>query len=221
MSSLRWAVKAGLTTNCENRHRCNCRTCSRYRRRNSHSNCILIESTSGFAMRCTATTNCVNASRLRCRKYWLHRIRCARNLPFALTDYYDVLSRNAFGNYRDLIEEVTLHPAMGVYLSMLGNEKPNPALNIRPDENYARELMQLFSIGLVELNTDGTTRLDTTGQPIPTYDQASSKAFAHVFTGWTYAGAANFQSARPTQCKPDSANAAVSVFSRRRRENAA
>ena len=74
--------------------------------------------------------------------------------PFAVADFYDVLAENAFGNYRDLIEEVTLHPAMGVYLSMLGNEKPNPALNIRPDENYARELMQLFSIGLVELNID-------------------------------------------------------------------
>lgn len=120
------------------------------------------------------------------------------NLPFALTDYYDILSRNAFANYRDLIEEVTLHPAMGVYLSMLGNEKPNPALNIRPDENYARELMQLFSIGLVELNTDGTPRLDTAGQPIPTYDQAIIEGLAHVFTGWTYAGAPNFQSARPT-----------------------
>lgn len=120
------------------------------------------------------------------------------NLPFALTDYYDILSRNAFGNYRDLIEEVTLHPAMGVYLSMLGNEKPNPTLNIRPDENYARELMQLFSIGLVELNTDGTTRLDTAGQPIATYDQAIIEGFAHVFTGWTYAGAPAFQSARPT-----------------------
>ena len=60
------------------------------------------------------------------------------NYPYALTSYYDVLLLNAFGNYRDLIEDVTLHPAMGIYLSMLGNEKPNPALNIRPDENYAR-----------------------------------------------------------------------------------
>ncbi len=112
--------------------------------------------------------------------------------PFAVADYYDVLARSAFGNYRDLIEEVTLHPAMGVYLSMLGNRAPNPALNIRPDENYARELMQLFSIGLVELNIDGTERLDADNQPIPTYDQAIIEGFAHVFTGWTWRGSAYF-----------------------------
>lgn len=116
--------------------------------------------------------------------------------PFAVADFYDVLARNAFGNYRDLIEEVTLHPAMGVYLSMLGNEKPNPALNIRPDENYARELMQLFSIGLVELNMDGTEKLDGNNQPIPTYDQEIIEGFAHVFTGWTWLGSPNFGSGR-------------------------
>ena len=83
--------------------------------------------------------------------------------PFALADYYDVLARNAFGNFRQLMEHVTLHPAMGVYLSMLGNRKPDPALNIRPDENYARELMQLFTIGLVQLNPDGTIQTDGLG----------------------------------------------------------
>ena len=119
------------------------------------------------------------------------------NLPYAVADYYDVLARNAFGNYRELLEEVTLHPAMGVYLSMLGNEKPDPALNIRPDENYAREVMQLFSIGLVELNIDGTEKLDMQGQPIPTYDQAIIEGFAHVYTGWTFAGAPSFRQARP------------------------
>ena len=106
------------------------------------------------------------------------------NQPYSLASYYDMLAENAFGNYRDLIEDVTLHPAMGVYLSMLGNEKPNPTLNIRPDENYARELMQLFSIGLVELNIDGSEKLDQ-GQPIPTYDQEIIEGFAHVYTGWT------------------------------------
>ena len=119
--------------------------------------------------------------------------------PYALADYYDVLARNAFGNYRTLLEEVTLHPAMGVYLSMLGNEKPNPTLNIRPDENYARELMQLFSIGLVELNLDGTEKLDNSGQPIPTYNQAIIEGFAHVYTGWTWAGSPNFEQARGTR----------------------
>jgi len=120
------------------------------------------------------------------------------NAPFALADYYDALARNAFGNYRDLIAEVTLHPAMGVYLSMLGNEKPNAALNIRPDENYARELMQLFSIGLVELNTDGSNKLDGQGRTIPTYDQEIIEAFAHVFTGWTWANSPSFEEARGT-----------------------
>ncbi|MGI9248525.1 MAG: DUF1800 domain-containing protein, partial [Woeseiaceae bacterium] len=114
------------------------------------------------------------------------------NLPFAVADYYDVLAENAFGNYRELLEEVTLHPAMGVYLSMLGNEKPDPDLNIRPDENYAREVMQLFSIGLVELNIDGTEKLDAEGQPIPTYNQEIIEGFAHVYTGWTFAGAPTF-----------------------------
>jgi uncharacterized protein (DUF1800 family) len=114
------------------------------------------------------------------------------NLPFAVADYYDVLAENAFGNYRDLLEEITLHPAMGVYLSMLGNEKPDPVLNIRPDENYAREVMQLFSIGLVELNIDGSEKLDTQGQPIPTYNQEIIEGFAHVYTGWTFAGARTF-----------------------------
>ncbi len=117
---------------------------------------------------------------------------------YALADYYDVLAENAFGNYRELIEAVTLHPAMGVYLSMLGNEKPDPARNIRPDENYARELMQLFSIGLVELNPDGSVRLDARGRPIPTYDQSIIEGFAHVFTGWTWAGAPGFRQAFPT-----------------------
>ena len=118
-------------------------------------------------------------------------------LPYALASYYDLLARNAFGNYRDLLEEVTLHPAMGVYLSMLGNEKPDAALNIRPDENYARELMQLFSIGLVQLNPDGSQVLDDQGIPEPTYNQAIIEGFAHVYTGWHFAGAARFEEAAP------------------------
>ena len=115
--------------------------------------------------------------------------------PYSLASFYDELVLNAFGNYRDLMEVVTLHPAMGVYLSMLGNEKPNPTLNIRPDENYARELMQLFSIGLVQLNLDGSAQTDPQGIPLPTYDQAIIEGFAHVFTGWNYAGAPSFPQA--------------------------
>lgn len=109
------------------------------------------------------------------------------NLPFATASFHDLLARNAFGNYRQLLEEITLHPAMGVYLSMLGNQRAVTGTNLRPDENYAREMMQLFSIGLVELNTDGTQRLDASGQPIPTYNQDIIEGFARVFTGWKWA----------------------------------
>lgn len=118
--------------------------------------------------------------------------------PFAVADYYDMLARNAFGDFRQLVEQVTLHPAMGVYLSMLGNQRPDTALNIRPDENYARELMQLFTVGLVELNLDGSIRRDAQSQPIPTYDQTTIEGFAHVFTGWNWAGGENFRRARAT-----------------------
>ena len=121
-----------------------------------------------------------------------------QNMPHALADYYDLLARDAFGDFRKLMEDVTLHPAMGVYLNMLGNQKPDAARNIRPDENYARELMQLFTIGLVELNVDGTVRKDAQGQPIPTYDQSVIEGFANVCTGWNYAGAPSFAQARRT-----------------------
>jgi uncharacterized protein (DUF1800 family) len=118
--------------------------------------------------------------------------------PWGSASYYDLLAQNAFGNFRELVERVTLHPAMGVYLSMLGNQKPDAARNIRPDENYARELMQLFTIGLVELNPDGSVRTNAAGQPIPTYDQEIVQGFAHVYTGWTYSGAPSFDTAFPT-----------------------
>jgi uncharacterized protein (DUF1800 family) len=118
------------------------------------------------------------------------------NYPYGVADYYDMLARDAFGNFRTLIQDVTLHPSMGVYLSMLGNRRPNVTQNIRPDENYARELMQLFTVGLVQLNLDGSIRRDAQQQPLPTYDQATIEGFAHVFTGWNWAGAATFGTAR-------------------------
>ena len=104
---------------------------------------------------------------------------------WALANYNDTLATHAFGNYRDLLEAVTLHPAMGRFLSMLGNRKRDETLNIRPDENYAREVLQLFSIGLVQLNPDGTVHLEG-GEPVPTYDQNVVRGFAHVFTGWNF-----------------------------------
>jgi len=105
-------------------------------------------------------------------------IRAHGNLTAA---YYDILVDNAFGNFRNLLEDVTLSPAMGVYLSMLGNERPDAVSGRRADENYARELMQLFSIGLVELNIDGTERAGTV-----TYSQPDVENLARVFTGWSW-----------------------------------
>jgi len=100
-----------------------------------------------------------------------------------LSNYYDMLYTGAFGNYRDLLFNVTMHPAMGYYLSHLNNPKANLLLNIHPDENYAREVMQLFSIGLYELNIDGTRKINN-GAFIPTYDNDDIKEFAKVFTGF-------------------------------------
>lgn len=102
--------------------------------------------------------------------------------------YYDLLLKNAFGNYRQLLEQVTLHPAMGTYLSHLNNPKTDTVKNVNPDENYARELMQLFTIGLYELNQDGSYKLDAAQKKIPTYSQKEIKEFAKIFTGLGLSG---------------------------------
>ncbi len=107
---------------------------------------------------------------------------------YAMASYMDMLNRNAFGNYRQLLEEVTLHPAMGYYLNMIGSKKEDPARGTHPNENYAREVMQLFSIGLYRLNPDGSRILDGAGAPVPTYDEAAVKGLAAAFTGWSFAG---------------------------------
>jgi len=106
--------------------------------------------------------------------------------PFCLASYYDVLLRDAFGNFRQLLEDVTLHPAMGVYLDMRGNKKADPVKGTGPNENYAREINQLFSIGLQQLHPDGTIKLNQYGLPIATYDQNVVMGFARVFTGWNW-----------------------------------
>ncbi|MFL6260007.1 MAG: DUF1800 family protein [Thermoanaerobaculia bacterium] len=111
-----------------------------------------------------------------------------RNNPEALASYLDLLAGNSFGNFRDLLEGVTLSPAMGIYLDMAGSSKSILERGVNPNENYAREILQLFSIGLYELHPDGSLRLDSTNQPIPTYDQDVVKAFARAFTGWTLGG---------------------------------
>jgi len=105
-------------------------------------------------------------------------------------DYYDMLSKNAFGNFRTLLEDVTLHPAMGQYLSALGNAKENEKIGRIPDQNFAREIMQLFTIGLVKLNIDGTPKL-VDGKPVYTYTQADIDGLSRVFTGWGWYGADN------------------------------
>jgi uncharacterized protein (DUF1800 family) len=107
---------------------------------------------------------------------------------YALASYMDMLNRNAFGNYRQLLEEVALHPAMGYYLNMIGSKKADPARGTHPNENFAREVMQLFSIGLYRLNPDGTRVLDGQGQPVPAYDESAVKGLAAAFTGWNFAG---------------------------------
>lgn len=105
--------------------------------------------------------------------------------PFGIASYMDMLNANAFGNYRTLLRLVTLHPTMGYYLNMIGSEKENTAKGIRPNENYAREVLQLFSIGLVRLEIDGTVIRDANNAPVPTYDEDVVKGFAKAFTGWS------------------------------------
>ena len=100
--------------------------------------------------------------------------------------YVRMLQQDAFGTYGTLLKDVTLSPSMGYYLDMVNNDKANPGNGTLPNENYAREIMQLFSIGLNRLNADGTTQTDASGNLIPTYTQDTIQNMAAVFTGWTY-----------------------------------
>jgi len=104
------------------------------------------------------------------------------------TKILDVLQEGAFGNFRDVLEEVTYHPFMARWLTYLNSEKADPITGSMPDENYAREIMQLFTIGLVELNIDGSQRLDENGQAIETYTQDDITELAKVFTGLKLGG---------------------------------
>ncbi len=117
------------------------------------------------------------------------------NRAYANAHYYDMLYLGAFGNFHDLLYNITLHPCMGIYLSHLQNEKPDIIQGTSPDENYAREIMQLFSIGLFELNTDGTHKLDSNGNLIPTYNNDDIEELAKVFTG--LAGSERLNGAMP------------------------
>ena len=106
-------------------------------------------------------------------------------LPYGMGDYQQMLRDNAFANFRTLLEKVTLHPAMGRFLDMANNQKTT-STGISPNENYGREVLQLFSNGLYLLNDDGTEKKGPDGKPIETYTQDEIKGFAKVFTGWTY-----------------------------------
>jgi uncharacterized protein (DUF1800 family) len=106
------------------------------------------------------------------------------NDPTGYTNYIRALENDALGNYFDVMKDVTLTPAMGHYLDMVNNDKPGTGQHA--NENYARELMQLFTLGLSQLNPDGTPQLDGTGNPIPTYTQDDVMALGRSFTGWTY-----------------------------------
>jgi uncharacterized protein (DUF1800 family) len=111
---------------------------------------------------------------------------CGADHSRGLASYYDVLAHHAFGSYRALLGKVSSHPVMGCYLSSLRNQKEDASTGRVPDENYAREVMQLFSIGLYELNTDGSPRTDAQGQPIETYRASDVAGLAKVFTGFSF-----------------------------------
>lgn len=106
----------------------------------------------------------------------------------AVASYTDMLNRNAFGSYRSLLQDAALHPAMGDYLSHLKNRKEDTRIGRVPDQNFAREVMQLFSIGLVRLRPDGSPRLDVDGKVIETYTQSDIIGLSRVFTGWSWGG---------------------------------
>jgi uncharacterized protein (DUF1800 family) len=108
--------------------------------------------------------------------------------PRGVAGYMDMLGRNAFGNFRTLLQDVSMHPMMGLYLTHLRNRKADVATGRVPDENYAREVMQLFTIGLHQLNLDGTPKLDSRGEPLPTYTIDDVVGLSKVFTGFSWAG---------------------------------
>jgi len=118
-----------------------------------------------------------------------------RGRPDVQANWYDMLVKHGGeGNFRDILQDVTYSPAMGLYLSHIKNRKSDPALGRFPDENYAREVMQLFSIGLWMLNEDGSQQLDEFGEPIPSYDNSHITELAKVFTGFAWGGPNNLLS---------------------------
>ena len=120
---------------------------------------------------------------------------------YQIASYWDMLSNNAFGNFRTLLGDVTLNPAMGTFLNTAGNTKEVPATGKVPDENYGREVMQLFTIGLYELNPDGTEKLDASGKRIETYSLSEVTNIARVFTGYNVDNSKNVVTTLPSGAK--------------------
>ena len=115
-------------------------------------------------------------------------ISLGSNKSQMVASYLDMLNKDAFGSYRTLLQDVAMHPAMGVFLSSMSNRREDPTIGRIPDQNFAREVMQLFSIGLVQLNLDGTPKLDSHGQPTYTYGASDIDGLSRVFTGFAWAG---------------------------------
>ena len=103
-----------------------------------------------------------------------------------IANYQRVLLNDAFASYRTLLKDVSLSPAMGNYLDMANNARANLAAGTSPNENYGREILQLFSVGVIKLNPDGSSVLDASGKPAATYSQDTIEGFSRAFTGWTY-----------------------------------
>jgi uncharacterized protein (DUF1800 family) len=118
---------------------------------------------------------------------------------YAAAAWWDMLVSNAFGNYRKLLEDVTLNPAMGSYLNTKGNLKENTATGRAPDENYGREVMQLFSVGLYQLNDDGSEKRDASGNRLESYTQSDITNIARIFTGWDFDQTQNVNTVEPVK----------------------
>lgn len=129
--------------------------------------------------------------------------------PSSMVPYLNLLVDGALGNFRDLLEKVTLNPAMGQYLDMVNSDPASSNGAVKPNENYAREILQLFSIGLSQLNPDGSLKLDSQGLPIQNYSQDTIEAFARAFTGWTYA---TFQGSKSLRHNPQNFQSPMEVY---------
>ena len=129
--------------------------------------------------------------------------------PSSLAPFLNILVDGAFGNFRELLEAITVNPAMGQYLDMVNSVAATPNSTARPNENYARELLQLFSIGLEPLNLDGSPKRDAAGQTVPTFQQETVEGFTRAFTGWTYA---TLPGATPRRANPANFLAPMEVY---------